>query len=197
MFKKIYDILLSSSLIILLLPFFIFLYLIIIIKLGKPGFFLHERIGKNKKKFKVIKFKSLKNEKNKQGHLLEISERITPFGQLIRKYSMDELPQLFNVIKMDMSIVGPRPLEPSYVNLYSKVQIKRHDVMPGITGLAQIYGRNNITWKKKFQYDIYYVKKKNLCLDLIIIFKTFFNVLFPKGVSEDNHFNKPPFNGKN
>lgn len=197
MFKKIFDIVLSFNLIILLFPIFIFLYFFIMIKLGKPCFFLHERIGIKGKKFKVIKFKSLKNEKNKQGRLLEISERVTPFGQLIRKYSMDELPQLFNVIKMDMSIVGPRPLESSYINLYSKIQSKRHNVKPGITGLAQIYGRNSITWKRRFQYDIYYVRKKNLCLDLYIIFKTFFKVLFPRGISEDNHFNKPPFNGKN
>ena len=194
MFKIAIDKVISLILLILLFPFFSLLSLLILIILKKPIFFLHERLGKNEKKFLVIKFKTLSNYTVSKN---TIKKRENKFGNILRRYSIDELPQLINILKGDMSLVGPRPLEKKYLSKYNNIQKKRHKVLPGITGLAQINGRNRLSWKKKFQYDIFYVRKKNLCIDLVILLKTIVYIFKINDVSDENHFNKEPFDGTN
>lgn len=149
---------------------------------GAGVFFYHERPGKNGKLFKVIKFKSMTDEMDAEGKLLPNEQRITKIGKFIRKFSIDELPQLINVFKGDMSLIGPRPLVPRYLQLYSKEQMRRHEVRPGITGWAQVNGRNSITWTKKFELDVWYVDHVSLWLDLRIIWMTVKNVLQRKDI---------------
>ena len=149
---------------------------------GAGAFFLHERPGKDGKLFKVIKFKSMTDEKDAEGNLLPNEQRVTKVGKFIRKFSIDELPQLINVFKGDMSLVGPRPLVPRYLKLYSPEQARRHEVRPGITGWAQVNGRNSITWTEKFKLDVWYVDHCSLWLDIKIIWKTIINVLTGKGI---------------
>ncbi len=194
MFKIAIDKVISLILLILLFPFFSFLSLLILIILKKPIFFLHERLGKNEKKILVIKFKTLFNHSVSKN---SIKKRENKFGNILRRYSIDELPQLINILKGDMSLVGPRPLEKKYLSKYNNIQKKRHKVLPGITGLAQINGRNRLSWKKKFQYDIFYIRKKSLCLDFWILLKTIVYIFNIRDVSDENHFNKEPFDGTN
>lgn len=149
---------------------------------GAGAFFLHERPGKDGKLFKVIKFKSMTDEKDAEGNLLPNEQRVTKVGKFIRKFSIDELPQLINVFKGDMSLVGPRPLVPRYLNLYTPEQARRHEVRPGITGWAQVNGRNSITWTEKFKLDVWYVDHCSLWLDTKIIWKTIINVATGKGI---------------
>lgn len=165
---------------------------------GAGAFFLHERPGKDGKIFKVIKFKSMTDEKDAEGNLLPNEQRVTKVGKFIRKFSIDELPQLINVFKGDMSLVGPRPLMPRYLKLYSPEQARRHEVRPGITGWAQVNGRNFITWTEKFKLDVWYVDHCSLCLDIKIVFKTIVNVLTHKGInSDEGKIGDIGFNGKN
>lgn len=149
---------------------------------GAGAFFLHERPGKDGKLFKVIKFKSMTDEKDAEGNLLPNEQRVTKVGKFIRKFSIDELPQLINVFKGDMSLVGPRPLVPRYLKLYSPEQARRHEVRPGITGWAQVNGRNSITWTEKFKLDVWYVDHCSFLLDVKIIWKTIINVITGKGI---------------
>ena len=149
---------------------------------GAGAFFLQERPGKDGKIFKVIKFKSMTDEKDENGNLLPGEQRVTKIGKFLRKASIDELPQLFNVFKGDMSLIGPRPLMPRYLKLYSPEQARRHEVRPGITGWAQVNGRNSITWTEKFKLDVWYVDHCSLWLDIKIIWKTIVNVLTGKGI---------------
>ena len=149
---------------------------------GAGVFFYHERPGKNGKLFKVIKFKSMSDERDAEGNLLPNEQRVTKIGRFIRKFSIDELPQLFNVLKGDMSLIGPRPLVPRYLKLYSPEQARRHEVRPGITGWAQVHGRNNITWTEKFKLDVWYVDHCSLWIDIKIIFITIRNVLLHKDI---------------
>lgn len=149
---------------------------------GAGAFFLHERPGKDGKLFKVIKFKSMTDEKDAEGNLLPNEQRVTKVGRFIRKFSIDELPQLINVFKGDMSLVGPRPLVPRYLKLYSREQARRHEVRPGITGWAQVNGRNSITWTEKFKLDVWYVDHCSFLLDLKIIWMTIINVITGKGI---------------
>lgn len=149
---------------------------------GAGAFFYQERPGKDGKIFKVIKFKSMTDERDSEGNLLPNEQRITPIGRFIRKFSIDELPQLVNVLKGDMALVGPRPLMPRYLKLYSPEQMRRHEVRPGITGWAQVNGRNNITWTEKFKLDVWYVDHCSLWLDIKILWKTVVNVLQHKGI---------------
>lgn len=149
---------------------------------GAGAFFYQERPGKDGKIFKVIKFKSMTDEKEADGNLLPNEQRITPIGRFIRKTSIDELPQLINVLKGDMALVGPRPLMPRYLTLYSPEQMRRHEVRPGITGWAQVNGRNTITWTDKFKLDVWYVDHCSLWLDIKILWKTIVNVLQHKGI---------------
>ena len=164
----------------------------------EPVFFFQERPGLHGKIFKIIKFKSMTDEKDENGNLLPNDKRITPIGAFIRKTSLDELPQLFNVLKGDMSLIGPRPLMPRYLGLYNTEQMRRHDVRPGITGWAQVNGRNSITWTHKFELDVWYVDHLSLSTDLKIIYLTIKNVLRRKDIEyEGNSVNSEGFNGHN
>ena len=153
---------------------------------GAGAFFTQERPGKGGELFKVIKFKSMTDERDAEGNLLPNELRITKVGKIIRKFSIDELPQLFNVLKGDMALVGPRPLVPRYLKLYSLEQMRRHEVRPGITGWAQVNGRNSITWTEKFKLDVWYVDHCSLWLDIVILWKTVMNVLTHKGIDSGN-----------
>lgn len=165
---------------------------------GAGVFFYHERPGKNGKLFRVIKFKSMTDERDAEGNLLPNEQRITKIGKIIRATSLDELPQLFNVLKGDMSLIGPRPLVPRYLELYNKEQMRRHEVRPGITGWAQVNGRNSITWTKKFELDVWYVDHVSLWLDIKIIWMTVMNVIQRKDIdSGDGKVGAVGFNGSN
>lgn len=186
-FKRFLDFFISLIVIIFISP----ILLVITIWLhfankGAGAFFYHERPGLHGKLFRVIKFKSMTDEKDSEGNLLPNEQRITKIGKLIRATSLDELPQLFNVLKGDMSLIGPRPLVPRYLKLYSKEQMRRHEVRPGITGWAQVNGRNSITWSKKFELDVWYVDHVSLWLDIKIIWKTVMNVIRRKDIDSGN-----------
>ena len=163
---------------------------------GSP-FFFQLRPGKNEKIFRIIKFKTMTDKRDTQGKLLSDSERLTSLGKLVRKSSVDELPQLFNVIKGDMSIIGPRPLLPQYLSLYSKNQARRHEVRPGITGWAQVNGRNSISWAKKLAYDVEYVDKLSFLFDVKILWLTVIKVLKREGVNQSDERPMQRFNGNN
>ena len=160
-------------------------------------FFTQERPGKNGKIFKVIKFKTMTDKRDANGKLLSDAERLTKVGRFVRSTSVDELPQLFNVLKGDMALVGPRPLLPQYLSLYSKEQARRHEVRPGITGWAQVNGRNAISWNKKFALDVWYVDHCSFLLDLKIIFLTIKKVFVREGISSDTSATMEPFTGNN
>lgn len=195
--KRFLDLFISIIIIILLLPLLSIFTLLIYLKLGSPIFFTQNRVGKNGKIFKIIKFRTMLNLRDNQGFLLKDKDRLTPLGQFLRNFSIDELPELINVIKGDMSLVGPRPLLVEYIPLYSKKQFKRHDVLPGITGLAQINGRNRISWQKKFEYDVWYVENWSLILDMKIIIKTILKVLKKEGVNQNENMTMEKFNTTN
>jgi len=161
---------------------------------GKP-FFFQDRPGKNEKIFKVIKFKTMTDERGRDGELLPDKKRLTTIGSFVRKTSLDEIPQLLNVIKGDMSLVGPRPLLVQYLPLYNKKQKRRHEVKPGITGWAQVNGRNTVGWQKKFEYDVWYVDHLTFLLDIKIIFMTIFKVFKSEGISADGQATMEEFKG--
>ncbi len=163
---------------------------------GTP-FFLQSRPGKNEKIFKIVKFKTMNSLRGENGELLPDKDRLTSIGKFVRKYSLDEIPQLFNVLIGDMSLIGPRPLIIEYLPIYNETQKKRHNVKPGITGWAQINGRNSITWQKKFELDVWYVDNINFILDIKIFVKTFIKVLQKKDVNLSNDLTSEYFNGKN
>ena len=163
---------------------------------GKP-FFFQKRPGKNGRIFSIIKFKTMTDEKDGNGDLLPDEKRLTAVGKFVRKTSIDEIPQLINVLKGNMSLIGPRPLLPQYLPLYSERQRKRHDVKPGITGWAQVNGRNAISWTKKFEYDVWYVENLSFGLDVRIIFKTIKKVVVSEGINTANMATTEAFNGKN
>ena len=195
--KYLFDKVFALSLLIILLPFFVLIFFILTIHHSGSPLFMQTRVGLNEKFFKIIKFRTMNTKRDKNGILLNDSLRITKIGKFLRKFSIDELPQIFNVLFGNMSFVGPRPLLPEYLSLYNKNQKKRHNVKPGITGLAQIMGRNNISWKQKFDFDIEYVRKQHFFLDVNIILKSISKVIFAHGINSSD--NKPiePFNGKN
>ena len=164
---------------------------------GAGAFFTQERPGKNGKIFKVIKFKTMTDERDADGNLLPDADRLTKVGRFVRSTSIDELPQLFNVLKGDMALIGPRPLLPQYLPLYNKVQARRHEVRPGITGWAQVNGRNAISWTKKFELDVWYVDHLSFLLDLKIIFLTIKKVFVREGISQEGQATMEFFNGHN
>lgn len=183
-FKRVFDF--TISLIALLLIGWFLIIIAFILHFANKGagaFFFQERPGKDEKIFKVIKFKSMTDEKDENGNLLPNEQRITPIGKFIRKFSLDELPQLINVLKGDMAFIGPRPLLIKYLPLYSEEQHRRHEVRPGMSGWAQVHGRNNISWTEKFKLDVWYVDHCSLWLDIKIIFMTIKNVLSGKDVA--------------
>ena len=164
---------------------------------GAGAFFTQERPGRNGKIFKVIKFKTMTDERDADGNLLPDAERLTPVGRFVRSTSIDELPQLINVLKGDMALIGPRPLLVQYLPLYSKEQSRRHEVRPGITGWAQCHGRNSISWTEKFKLDVWYVDHCSFRLDLKIVFLTIKKVLVREGISQEGQATMEPFNGNN
>ena len=195
--KRVIDILGSLMGLILLSPVFIITAILVYIKLGSPIFFVQERVGKDNKVFKMIKFRSMKDDKNKYGEYLSDEERLTPFGEKLRSLSIDELPELINVLKGDMSLVGPRPLLVDYLELYSDEQIRRHEMRPGITGLAQVNGRNSISWGERFKLDVSYVDTYNLFLDIKILFMTVYKVVKRDGISQEGNATMESFTGNN
>ena len=164
---------------------------------GAGAFFTQERPGKDGKLFKVIKFKSMTDERDEDGQLLPDAQRLTAVGRFIRSTSLDELPQLLNVLKGDMALIGPRPLLPQYLPLYSKEQARRHEVRPGITGWAQVHGRNAISWTEKFKLDVWYVDHCSLWVDLKVVFLTIKKVLNREGISQEGQATMEMFNGNN
>jgi len=194
---KIFDFIIAILLgIILFIPSIVIAILIKISSKG-PVFFLQERVGYKEKTFKIYKFKTMSDERDANGELLPDDQRLGKFGKLIRSLSLDELPQLFNVLKGDMSFIGPRPLLVEYLPIYNETQKHRHDVRPGITGLAQVNGRNAISWEKKFEYDVYYAKNLSFMLDVKIALQTIEKVLKRSGVSKEGQATTEKFNGKN
>lgn len=183
-FKRIFDFIISLIAIICISPILIvFIVLLHFANKGAGVFFYQERPGKGGKLFKVIKFKSMTDEKDENGVLLPNDQRVTKVGRFIRKFSIDELPQLFNILKGDMALIGPRPLLKRYLGLYTPEQARRHEVRPGMTGWAQVHGRNNISWTEKFKLDVWYVDHCSLWLDIKIVFMTIKNVFAGKDVS--------------
>lgn len=164
---------------------------------GAGVFFYQDRPGKNGKIFKVIKFKTMTDERDANGKLLPDADRLTKVGRFVRSTSIDELPQLLNVLKGDMALIGPRPLLPRYLALYTREQARRHEVRPGITGWAQVNGRNAISWTKKFEYDVWYVDHCSFMLDLKIVFMTIKKILIREGISQDGQATMEAFNGNN
>lgn len=195
--KRLLDIVISATALILLSPFMLIIYLLVRINLGSPVFFLQERVGKDNKIFKMIKFRTMKNSTDKDGNLLSDNERLTKFGRFLRSFSIDELPELINILKGDMSLVGPRALLVQYLEHYNSEQIRRHEVLPGLTGWAQINGRNSITWCEKFKLDVWYVDNWSLWLDVKIFFLTFWKVFKREGINQSETVTMEYFNGTN
>lgn len=179
----------------LISPILIIIAILIRIKLGSPIFFTQDRVGKDGKIFKIVKFRTMLEAYDKFGEPLSDKKRVTSFGNFLRSTSLDELPELINVLKGDMSLVGPRPLLVEYIDLYSKEQFRRHEVRPGMTGWAQVNGRNNLNWDEKFKMDVEYVDNVNLLLDIKILFLTIFKVLKRDGISKDGHVTMDKFKG--
>ena len=194
-FKNIIDFTLSVFGLIILTPLLILISFSIYFKIGRPIIFSQERPGLNGEKFYFYKFRTMTNDKDKDGNLLPDNQRLTTLGLFLRKTSLDEIPSLINVILGDMSLVGPRPLLTEYLNLYSDSQMIRHEVKPGITGWAQINGRNSITWEEKFSLDIWYVNNQSIWLDIKIIFKTIWKVVKQDDISHKEYSTMPKFKG--
>ena len=182
--KRVFDFSMALVMLFFLAPFLTVLAVIIRIKLGSPILFKQKRPGLYAKPFLLYKFRTMTNECDEQGHLLADEARLTPFGSFLRKYSLDEWPQLINVLKGELSFVGPRPLLMEYLPYYSEEEFKRHLVVPGITGWAQINGRNDISWEEKFAYDLWYISHHSFWLDLKIIFLTFNKVIHSEGITK-------------
>ena len=193
--KRTIDLIGAFTGLLLLSPIFLIVTLgLFIANKGKP-FFIQKRPGKNGRLFNIIKFKTMTDAKNAQGHLLPDSLRLTAVGKFVRKTSLDEIPQLLNVIKGDMSLIGPRPLLPEYLPLYNKEQKRRHEVKPGITGWAQVNGRNAISWEEKFNYDVWYVDHLSFLTDVRIILLTFKKNFKTSNIAAEGHVTMPPFTG--
>lgn len=195
MFKSIFDKTLALFLIILFSPIYIVVSLLIFFKMGKPILFRQKRPGYKEKIFGIYKFRTMTNEKDEFGNLLPDDKRLVGIGKFIRSTSLDELPQLFNVLKGEMSFVGPRPLLEEYLLLYNEKQKRRHDVKPGITGWAQVNGRNAISWEQKFDYDVWYVDNQSFLLDIKILWLTFLKVLKRSDISSSTSSTMEKFTG--
>lgn len=193
--KRILDFILSLIALIVLSPLMLIIGILVRIKLGKPIIFKQKRPGKNEKIFTLYKFRTMTDEKDEEGNLLSDSERLTKFGKFLRSTSLDELPELINIIKGEMAIVGPRPLLVEYLPLYNEEQKHRHDVRPGLTGLAQISGRNAIEWEEKFEEDIEYVNNITFIQDTKIILKTFVKVFKRDGINQEGNATMKKFEG--
>lgn len=193
--KRILDLALSVIAIIILSPLFIFIALLVRMNMGSPIIYTQERPGMHEKIFKMYKFRTMTEAKDQYGNLLPDKDRLTRFGAFLRSTSLDELPELFNIVKGDMSIVGPRPLLVQYLPLYNTEQRRRHDVRPGLTGLAQVNGRNTLSWSERFALDVEYVDNISFLIDCKIIFLTMKKVLVREGISSDTSVTMEPFQG--
>jgi len=191
--KAVLDWILAFVLLIILSPFIMIIIILLLAGLEGPVFFIHERPGLHNKPFKMIKFRTMNNKRGPDGELLPNKQRITKIGAFLRKFSLDEIPQVFNVINGDLSLVGPRPLEMRYLSYYTIEQIHRHDVKPGITGWAQVNGRNSISWEEKFKLDIWYVDNLSFKLDMKILYLTFIKVIKHEAVNSDDQNTVVPF----
>lgn len=195
--KRLFDIVISLIAIIVLSPILLIVAVLVKTKLGSPVIFRQHRPGLNENVFEMMKFRSMTDEKDEDGNLLPDDVRLTSFGKALRATSLDELPELFNILKGDMSIIGPRPLLVSYLPLYNNDQRKRHLVRPGLTGYAQVNGRNAQTWEQRFKYDVEYIENVSLFFDIKILFKTVITVLKRDGVSDEGTATKDAFTGNN
>lgn len=195
MFKRLIDILFALSMVILLLPIILIVAILVRVKLGSPILFSQQRPGLNGKIFRMYKFRSMTDERDELGNLLPNEKRLTPFGQKLRSTSLDELPGLLNVLKGDMSLVGPRPLLVEYLPLYNREQARRHEMRPGITGWAQVNGRNAISWEDKFKLDVWYVDNQSFWLDVKILLLTVKKVFVRDGINSSDNVTMPKFKG--
>ena len=195
MIKRLFDIILSLILIVIFSPFYLIVSILILAKMGSPILFRQQRPGLNGKIFGIYKFRTMTNEKDANGELLPDEHRLLGLGKTIRSLSLDELPQIFNVLKGEMSFVGPRPLLIEYLDLYNNIQKRRHDVKPGITGWAQVNGRNAISWEQKFEYDVWYVDNQSFWLDIKILWLTFLKVVNRSDISSDSSATMEKFMG--
>lgn len=193
--KRTLDILLTVVALVVLWPFLVAIAGVVRLAMGKPVFFVQERPGRGGRIFRIYKFRTMNDLRGPHGEPLPDGARISRIGRFLRAISLDELPELFNVLKGDMSLVGPRPLRVEYLGLYSKEQARRHEIRPGITGWAQVNGRNAVSWEKKFEYDAWYVDNWSLMLDLKILGLTALKVLTGEGISASDHATMPPFTG--
>ncbi|MCR5235669.1 MAG: sugar transferase [Lachnospiraceae bacterium] len=193
--KRFFDIVLSIAAITLLSPVLIVLAILVRVKLGSPVLFRQKRPGYHGEIFGLMKFRTMTDERDENGELLPDEVRLTPFGKKLRSTSLDELPEFFNILKGEMSFVGPRPLLVQYLPLYNEEQAHRHDVLPGLTGWAQVNGRNAISWEKKFEYDVYYTRNISFLLDLKIVFMTVGRVIKRDGISSETHATMEFFTG--
>ena len=195
MLKRLFDILVSLFVLILFSPIYLFLAYKVKKNLGSPVLFKQIRPGLHGKPFEMVKFRTMKDAVDAQGNPLPDAERLTPFGKMLRATSLDELPEFWNVLKGEMSLVGPRPLLMEYLPLYNERQAKRHEVKPGITGYAQVNGRNAISWEQKFELDTWYVENRSFCLDIKILFKTVWKVVAKDDINAVNDATMPKFEG--
>jgi lipopolysaccharide/colanic/teichoic acid biosynthesis glycosyltransferase len=193
--KRLFDIVVSATALVLLLPVLVIVAMMIRSKLGSPVLFRQVRPGMNGRPFEMLKFRSMKDATNARNEVLPDAERLTPFGKKLRSTSLDELPELWNVLKGDMSLVGPRPLLMEYLPLYSPQQARRHEVRPGVTGWAQVNGRNAISWHEKFAFDVWYVENRSFALDLKILFLTVAKVVRRDGITSENSVAAEKFRG--
>lgn len=194
-FKRLFDLLLSLSVLVVISTVLLLIGTLILIKIGRPVIFSQERPGRNGLLFRIYKFRSMTDTRDQDGQLLPDYKRITKFGEFLRKYSLDELPELINVLKGNMSLIGPRPLLKEYLPIYNEEQARRHEVLPGITGWAQINGRNAITWEEKFKLDVYYVDNVSFFLDMKIMALTLYKVIKKEGINSGINETMPMFRG--
>jgi lipopolysaccharide/colanic/teichoic acid biosynthesis glycosyltransferase len=195
MVKRLFDIVVSAIALLVFLPLILILIVLVRVKLGSPVFFTQTRPGKDGKPFQMVKFRSMTTAKDADGNLLPDDQRLPKFGKLLRSTSLDELPELWNVLKGDMSLVGPRPLLMQYLDRYTPEQRRRHEVRPGITGWAQVNGRNNVPWEERFKMDVWYVDNHNLLLDIKILWMTVLKVVKRSDVSQEGHATMTEFMG--
>lgn len=194
--KRFCDLLVSTVLLLVLSPVILMVYIMVRWKLGTPAIFKQQRPGLNGQPFYILKFRSMTDQRDQDSNLLPDEVRLTPFGKMLRKFSLDELPQLLNVVRGDISLVGPRPLRMEYLPLYTPEQIRRHTVKPGITGWAQVNGRNAITWEEKFALDVWYVDNQSFfLLDVKILWLTFLKVIRSEDINQNGHATMPFFKG--
>ena len=195
--KRLFDLFISLGFIVFLIPMYLLISFIILLTIGRPILFIQSRVGLNAKIFKLYKFRTMNNNKDEYDPKISDESRLTKFGKFLRKTSLDELPNFFNVLKGDMSLVGPRPLLVDYLDRYSLEQARRHEVRPGITGWAQINGRNSISWEHKFEFDLWYVLHRSNILDIKILLLTIKRVLMRKDISQNNHATMEEFHKSN